>query len=294
MSRLHLTQCSRATGRSGALMITLALAVAGCSSGGPGVLTRSTESTSVSDPTTADTDPAATVPPATALPATAPPTTVAATPPPTPPPTAPPLDISQPIVPGAFLPESDESCRDAVSRDLGESWEVECYQGWASGGQTAYYDECTDCEGLSMLQLSNGRWSEIGSCHAYHVAACGLENLVPREALCVLWYSNSMLGELWRTGCAPRYDDLVEVQTEYCDDYYEEYFDEGWATSLTCLKGETVRRAQVALQQLGYAIDADGYFGPASARAVAAFQRANGMTISAVLDEPTRRALVGG
>ena len=276
----------------------MALAVAACGSDHPGVLTRATEPTSASELTTAATTVAVSVPPTTeaaaALTTTAPPTPVAATSPPEPPPTASPLDISQPIVPSALLPDGDESCRDAVSRDLGESWEVQCYQGWASGGETAYYDECTDCESLSMLQLANGRWSEVGSCHSYHVASCGLDELVPREALCVLWYSNSMLGELWRTGCAPRYDDLIRVQTENCLDYYEAYFDDVWASSLTCVKGDTVRRAQVALQQLGYAIDADGYFGPASARAVASYQRANGMTISAVLDEPTRRAMVGG
>jgi len=275
------------------LAFSVVASVVGCSSDSPGVLTRSTQSQRTTGPEATDsTDaPTASAPQTTLEVATVP--TAPAPTSPAPPPTASPFDISQPVLPGAFLSEGDESCRESLSRDLGEPWEVECYQGWASGGPTAYYDECGDCESLSVVQLTNGRWTEVGACHAYHVASCGLENLVPREALCVLWYSNSLLGELWRTGCAPRYADLLGAQSASCADYYEAYFDDTWASSLICLKGDTVRRAQEALRQLGYSIDADGYFGPASSRAVASYQRANGMTISAVLDEPTRRSLLG-
>jgi len=44
---------------------------------------------------------------------------------------------------------------------------------------------------------------------------------------------------------------------------------------------------------LGYTIDVDGFFGPQSARAIAHFQQAQGLTVSAVIDPPSITALVG-
>ncbi|MCB0986053.1 MAG: hypothetical protein KDB06_15490 [Ilumatobacter sp.] len=244
-------------------LVLVGVCVPACSSDRSGVKTpveRTTAATIGTEAVPASSaTPSTTV--ATVVSSTLSPSTTSAT---LPPPTTPapnPLDLSQPILPTQFTPEPDRGCIAAVSSDLGEPWMVECYQGWASGGSRAYYDDCMDCEALTMLGLQGGRWTEIGSCHAYVVAGCGLPDVVPSDVLCVLWWPNAELGELWRTGCAPRQSDITKVQTESCADYYEAYFDDVWASSLTCLKGETVRQAQEALRRIGYDIEADGYFG---------------------------------
>jgi peptidoglycan hydrolase-like protein with peptidoglycan-binding domain len=56
--------------------------------------------------------------------------------------------------------------------------------------------------------------------------------------------------------------------------------------------GKPVRRAQEWLTLHGHGLVVDGDFGPATARAVRAFQSAKGLNVSSVVDEPTFGRLV--
>jgi peptidoglycan hydrolase-like protein with peptidoglycan-binding domain len=61
-----------------------------------------------------------------------------------------------------------------------------------------------------------------------------------------------------------------------------------------CGRGEAVRIAQVALRHAGYAIAADGYFGPRTHAALSGFQRSSGLSVTGEIDERTWVALTGG
>jgi peptidoglycan hydrolase-like protein with peptidoglycan-binding domain len=52
-------------------------------------------------------------------------------------------------------------------------------------------------------------------------------------------------------------------------------------------KGDSVRLMQQALAKLGYAVKADGSYGPATQRAVSAFQRVNGLKVDGVAGHRT-------
>ena len=59
-------------------------------------------------------------------------------------------------------------------------------------------------------------------------------------------------------------------------------------------RGEAVRALQTALTAAGYALDADGAFGPATERAVEAFQARNGLAVDGIVGPATMAALNGG
>jgi lysozyme len=59
-------------------------------------------------------------------------------------------------------------------------------------------------------------------------------------------------------------------------------------------KGETVKRLQRALSSAGHAVAVDGDFGPATARAVKAFQGAHGLHADGIVGPATWGALSGG
>lgn len=57
------------------------------------------------------------------------------------------------------------------------------------------------------------------------------------------------------------------------------------------MRGEDVREVQEALTSAGIEVDADGIFGPATARAVTEFQGDNGLTADGIVGPATRAAL---
>ena len=62
----------------------------------------------------------------------------------------------------------------------------------------------------------------------------------------------------------------------------------------TCTQGDAVQRVQYRLQDFGYQLDADGYFGPATEIALIAYQRANGLTDDGIVNFDTWKAMFEG
>ena len=58
------------------------------------------------------------------------------------------------------------------------------------------------------------------------------------------------------------------------------------------MQGDDVKLLQGAMVRAGIPVTADGFFGPASAAAVKAYQTANQLPITGVIDEATRSALL--
>ncbi len=191
-------------------------------------------------------------------------------------------------------------CDAQVSADIGEAILARCSGDWATGQRVAYVEGgCADCDGMTLFERVGGAWTERGGCLYRSVIIAGSKGctemwVVPPEALCEIWL-NSDLGALWETGCPPWMDRLERAQTEPCTYYSElDRTDDSWGPAFgTCKKGPLVQQVQSRLVELGYEIDADGFFGPKSARAIAHFQRAQGLTVSAVIDPPSITALLG-
>lgn len=57
------------------------------------------------------------------------------------------------------------------------------------------------------------------------------------------------------------------------------------------MQGEDVRQVQEALVKLGYKVDVDGIFGPATAKAVKQFQQDKNLTVDGIVGQATRTAL---
>lgn len=192
-------------------------------------------------------------------------------------------------------------CDAEVSADVGEAIFASCSGDWATGQQVAYVEGgCADCDGVTLFNRVAGRWTESGGCLYRSVIiasskGCSEMWQVPREVLCEVWGLNSDLGALWETGCPPWKDSLERAQTESCTYYGElDPTDDAWGPAFgTCKKGSLVQQVQDRLLELGYEIDSDGFFGPQSARAIAQFQQAQGLTVSAVIDPPSITALLG-
>ncbi len=191
-------------------------------------------------------------------------------------------------------------CDAEVSDDIGEAIFARCSGDWATGQAVAYVEGgCADCDGVTLFHRVAGRWTENGGCLYRSVIIAGSKGCtemwqVPPEVLCEVWL-NSELGALWETGCPPWLDSLERAQTEPCTYYGElDPTDDDWGPAFgTCRKGLLVQQVQRRLVELGYTVDVDGFFGPQSARAIAHFQRAQGLTVSAVIDPPSIAALVG-
>ncbi|MGP3633401.1 peptidoglycan-binding domain-containing protein [Streptomyces sp. 24-1644] len=66
----------------------------------------------------------------------------------------------------------------------------------------------------------------------------------------------------------------------------------GWPVLKTGQRSEDVRSAQLLLASSGYRLAADGSYGPATAAAASAFQRANGLAANGSIDGPTWNKLV--
>lgn len=191
-----------------------------------------------------------------------------------------------------------EECGSELTRAMGRPlWGV-CLESWAA----AMDDPCGECEGVAILQRVGGQWTEYSICYQMWFAPSSVACMpdfpadTPFEIQCAVYFDNHSLMNLARTGCPPYPGELEAAQVDGCSwwsDPSEWWTEEDRTVLDRCTKGRLVTKLQEVLIGLGYPLEADGYFGPMTTRALIDVQRANGLVISGVTDEPTLELLFG-
>ena len=193
---------------------------------------------------------------------------------------------------------SPEKCAAGIaSRDIGTPIELfePCVNGWATGQETAYMEECRDCESVLLLHFVDGVWRIAFNCNQYADLLSGCTppepdgitniedgaNLPSLETACRIWDYYTWSENIVSGGCfGPprdlRYDEIPRCGLPYrVETYYPIYL---------CQKGETIRAVQGALKKRGHSLSVDGEFGPGTLRALIAFQIGAGMPINGAID----------
>ena len=125
------------------------------------------------------------------------------------------------------------------------------------------------------------------SCYVPNAGPATLAEIPPKDVACIIWQTNKSLTFVEETGCTPSKAEInVSLSTE-CTGYFA-------AVALPlekCDTGGAVTVAQKQLRAAGYSVSVDGYFGPALAKAVYAFQGTKGLQQLGIIDSATWDAL---
>ena len=210
-------------------------------------------------------------------------------------------------VPEIFNPASGEKaieCNNkAVGASYGEKVKLEfCTTTWAMGDTDQDTWNCPKegCAQTRLYRLVGDKWISpiicrrdkpltrfALSCYVPNAGPATLAEIPPRDVACIIWQTNKSLTYVEETGCTPSKAEInVSLSTE-CTGYFA-------AVSLPlekCDTGGAVTVAQKQLRAAGYSVSVDGYFGPAMAKAVYAFQGKKSLQQLGIIDSATWNAL---
>ena len=210
-------------------------------------------------------------------------------------------------VPEIFNPASGEKaieCNNkAVGASYGEKVKLEfCTTTWAMGDTDQDTWNCPKegCAQTRLYRLVGDKWISpvicrrdkpltrfALSCYVPNAGPATLAEIPPRDVACIIWQTNKSLTYVEETGCTPSKAEInVSLSTE-CTGYFA-------AVSLPlekCDTGGAVTVTQKQLRAAGYSVSVDGYFGPAMAKAVYAFQGKKSLQQLGIIDSATWNAL---
>ena len=210
-------------------------------------------------------------------------------------------------VPEIFNPASGEKaieCNNkAVGASYGEKVKLEfCTTTWAMGDTDQDTWNCPKegCAQTRLYRLVGDKWISpiicrrdkpltrfALSCYVPNAGPATLAEIPPRDVACIIWQTNKSLTYVEETGCTPSKAEVnVSLSTE-CTGYFA-------AVSLPlekCDTGGAVTVMQKQLRAAGYTVSVDGYFGPAMAKAVYAFQGKKSLQQLGIIDSATWNAL---
>ena len=191
----------------------------------------------------------------------------------------------------------------AVGASYGEKVKLEfCTTTWAMGDTDQDTWNCPKegCAQTRLYRLVGDKWTSPAicsrdkpltrfalSCYVPNAGPATLAEIPPRDVACIIWQANKSLTYVAETGCTPSKAEInVSLSTE-CTGYFA-------AVSLPlekCDTGGAVTVMQKQLRVAGYSVSVDGYFGPAMAKAVYAFQGKKGLQQLGIIDSTTWNAL---
>lgn len=210
-------------------------------------------------------------------------------------------------VPEIFNPASGEKaieCNNkAVGASYGEKVKLEfCTATWAMGDTDQDTWNCPKegCTQTRLYRLVGDKWISpvicrrdkpltrfALSCYVPNAGPATLAEIPPKDVACIIWQTNKSLTYVEETGCTPSKAEInVSLSTE-CTGYFA-------AVSLPlekCDTGGAVTVMQKQLRAAGYTVSVDGYFGPAMAKAVYAFQGKKSLQQLGIIDSATWNAL---
>ena len=206
-----------------------------------------------------------------------------------------------------FNPASGEKAikcdNKAVGASYGEKVKLEfCTATWAMGDTDQDTWNCPKegCEQTRLYHLVGDKWTSPAicrrdkpltrfalSCYIPNAGPATLAEIPPKDVACIIWQANKALTFVEETGCTPSKAEInISLSTE-CTGYFA-------AVSLPlekCDTGSAVTVVQKQLRAAGYSVSVDGYFGPALAKAVYAFQGKKGLQQLGIIDSATWDAL---
>ena len=215
--------------------------------------------------------------------------------------------VTTTAVPAIFNPESGEKAikcdNKAVGASYGEKVKLEfCTETWAMGDTDQDRWNCPKegCEQTRLYHLVDTKWTSPAicsrdkpltrfalSCYVPNAGPATLAEIPPKDVACIIWPTNKSLTYVKETGCTPSKADINLSLSAECTGYFA-------AVSLPlekCDTGGAVTVMQKQLRAAGYSVSVDGYFGPALAKAVYAFQGEKGLQQLGIIDSATWDAL---
>jgi hypothetical protein len=191
----------------------------------------------------------------------------------------------------------------AVGASYGEKVKLEfCTTTWAMGDTDQDTWNCPKegCAQTRLYRLVGDKWTSpvicrrdkpltrfALSCYVPNAGPATLAEIPPKDVACIIWQANKSLTFVEETGCTPSQADINASLSTECTGYFA-------AVSLPlekCDTGGAVTVAQKQLRVAGYSVSVDGYFGPAMAKAVYAFQGKKGLQQLGIIDTATWDAL---
>jgi len=190
-----------------------------------------------------------------------------------------------------------------IGASYGEKVKLEfCTTTWAMGDTDQDTWNCPKegCAQTRLYHLVGDKWISPAicrrdkpltqfalSCYVPNAGPATLAEIPPKDVACIIWQSNKSLTFVEETGCTPSKADInISLSTE-CTGYFA-------AVALPlekCDTGNAVTLMQKNLRSAGYPVSIDGYFGPAMAKAVYAFQGKKGLAQLGIIDTATWNAL---
>jgi len=190
-----------------------------------------------------------------------------------------------------------------IGASYGEKVKLEfCTTTWAMGDTDQDTWNCPKegCAQTRLYHLVGDKWISPAicrrdkpltqfalSCYVPNAGPATLAEIPPKDVACIIWQSNKSLTFVEETGCTPSKADInISLSTE-CTGYFA-------AVALPlekCDTGNAVTLMQKNLRNAGYPVSIDGYFGPAMAKAVYAFQGKKGLAQLGIIDTATWNAL---
>ena len=200
--------------------------------------------------------------------------------------------------------EKEVTCDNkAVGASYGEKVKLEfCTTTWAMGDTDQDRWNCPKegCEQTRLYHLVDTKWTSPAicsrdkpltrfalSCYVPNAGPATLAEIPPKDVACIIWQANKSLTYVTETGCTPSKADINLSLSAECTGYFA-------AVSLPlekCDTGGAVTVMQKQLRAAGYSVSVDGYFGPAMAKAVYAFQGKKSLQQLGIIDSATWDAL---
>jgi hypothetical protein len=217
------------------------------------------------------------------------------------------VPVTTTTVPEIFNPASGEQAIEcdnkAVGASYGEKVKLEfCTTTWAMGDTDQDTWNCPKegCAQTRLYRLVGDKWTSpvicrrdkpltrfALSCYVPNAGSATLAEIPPRDVACIIWQANKSLTFVEETGCTPSKAEINASLSTECTGYFA-------AVSLPlekCDTGGAVTVMQKQLRTAGYSVSVDGYFGPAMAKAVYAFQGKKSLQQLGIIDSATWNAL---
>jgi hypothetical protein len=217
------------------------------------------------------------------------------------------VTVTSTTVPAIFNPASGEKAVEcdnkAVGASYGEKVKLEfCTETWAMGDTDQDTWNCPKegCAQTRLYHLVDAKWTSPAicrrdkpltqfalSCYVPNAGPATLAEIPPKDVACIIWQANKSLTYVAETGCTPSKAEINASLSTECTGYFA-------AVSLPlekCDTGSAVTVMQKQLRAAGYSVSVDGYFGPALAKAVYAFQGEKSLQQLGIIDSATWDAL---
>jgi Putative peptidoglycan binding domain len=217
------------------------------------------------------------------------------------------VPVTTTTVPDIFNPASGEKAIEcdnkAVGASYGEKVKLEfCTTTWAMGDTDQDTWNCPKegCAQTRLYRLVGDKWTSpvicrrdkpltrfALSCYVPNAGPATLAEIPPRDVACIIWQTNKSLTFVEETGCTPSKAEINASLSTECTGYFADVT----LPLEKCDTGGAVTVMQKQLRAAGYTVSVDGYFGPAMAKAVYAFQGKKSLQQLGIIDSATWNAL---